>query len=101
VISGGGRGPGGGPGGTYLPGLEYEGREVEGEELDVSENRDCRRPLLQHLQHQAKNISSSKPPKLTPMMMPPACSRLIPVSVVVAAAAVALRATANPVVLSL
>ena len=75
-------------------GGEYEGREVDREELEVSENRD-RRLLL--LQHQAKTISRSKPLMLTPMMMPPACSRRIPVSVVVMAAASALRAIEIPV----
>jgi hypothetical protein len=73
-------------------GGECEGREGEREEHEVSEDRDRRRPLVQH---QAKNTSSISPPMLTPMMMPPACSRRMPVSIVVAAAS-SLFATAIP-----
>jgi hypothetical protein len=85
--------------GTYsdFGGGEYEGREVgrEDVELESSENLDLRRPLLQH---QANNTSRIKLPILTPIMMPPACSRRLPVSVVVVVmAASALRATAIPV----
>jgi hypothetical protein len=85
-------------------GGDCEGREVEREELEVSENLDRRRTLLQH---QASNTSSIKPPMLTPMMMPPAWSRRMPVFIVVvvvvvvvaAAAASALRTTPRPVAL--
>ena len=38
-------------------GGEYEGREVDREELEVSENRDRRRLLLQH---QAKTINDER-----------------------------------------